>query len=182
MPRTLRLSAAVLLMFVFLPLNAANLVRDSKLVASAPIQGVTFDMSPQQAFEHLYGLGFKAGSIASFDEWQQDGIEFVRGSYDGPAGESRITMSRKDGRITHLSETWNRPRDKFNAVQEIDKAKAHFGIAAEEGTCKAVSDYSGNCRVQDAEDPHDVDLVYGLQILPGMMNRYVESKKAYAAD
>lgn len=46
---------------------------------------------------------------------------------------------------------------------------------------KAVSEYSGNCRVQDTEDPQDVDLVFGLQILPGMMNRYIESKKAYAA-
>jgi hypothetical protein len=31
-------------------------------------------------------------------------------------------MSRKDGRISYLTDIRNRSRDKFNAVQEIDAA------------------------------------------------------------
>ena len=160
--------------------NAADVVRTTEIIASCPIQGVTFSMSPRQAFEHLYSLGYRAGNIGSFDEWDTDGIEFVRGSYAGPEGESRVTFSRKDGRITGIAESWNRPRDHFSAPEVIERLRQHFGIAGEEPTCRAVAEKSGNCRVVDAGDPHDVKLAFGLQVLPGMLIRYVEDKKAYA--
>ena len=160
--------------------NAADVVRATEVIASCPIQGATLDMTPRQAFEHLRSLGYRAGDVGSFEEWDTDGIEFVRGSYAGPDGESRITFARKDGRITKIAETWNRPRDRFSAPTMIGQVKRHFGIADEEPTCRASAEYSGNCRVVDAGDPHDVVLAFGVQVLPGMLIRYVEDKKAYA--
>jgi len=175
-----RFLAALAVFLTALPLNAALLVREVQLVATMPIQGITFETSPRDAFERLRSLGFKAGNIETFDDWDTDGIEFVRGTYADPKGESRIIMSRKDGRITTISETWNRPRDHFNAFELVDEARRHFGIPEDEKECRAVSTTAGRCRVQDRDDPQDVDYVYGLQILPGMLIRYLESKKAYA--
>lgn len=172
---------AVLAMFgIVHPLEAAVLVRDAELVATMPIHGVTFKTTPKEAFERLRSLGFEAGNIRTFDDWNTDGIEFVRGTYAGPEGISRITMLRKDGRITGISETWNRAHDHFDAFALVAEAKRHFGVPDGDKECLAASATSGRCRVQDKSDSKDVDFVYGLQVLPGMLIRYLESKKSLA--
>lgn len=178
MTRIIRATAAALV-FAALQTHAAELVRDRQLIETVPFQGVALEMAPKQAFEHLRSLGYQAGNIDTFEDWDTDGIEFVRGTYGGDDGESRITLSRKNGRLTHMTEMWNRPRNKFRAPLLISDARGHFGIAADDPKCVANGEFAGNCRVQDAENPNDVDLVYGLQILPGMLNRYIESKKSY---
>lgn len=168
-----------LICLLFASTASATVVRPAAEIASFPIQGIRFDMSPREAFDQLYAAGYRAGSINSFEEWETDGIEFVRGTYAGPDGESRVTFSRKDGRISGIRETWSRPRDHFNAQTMIGEMKQRFGIGEEEPTCRAAAQTSGNCRVVDAEEPNDVDLALGVQVLPGMLNRYIESKKAY---
>ena len=180
MIRLARLLAALAMAGIVLPLDAAVLVRDVQLVATMPIHGITFETTPRDAFERLRALGFEAGDIQTFDDWKTDGLELVRGTYGGPEGESRILLLRKDGRVTGISESWNRPRDHFNAFELVEDARRHFSIPEDERECRATSATSGRCRVQDRDDPGEVDFVYGLQVLPGMLIRYLESKKSLA--
>lgn len=171
--------AGIAFVFVAVHGHAAQLVRSPELVGTYPVQGVELGMSPRQAFDHLVSLGYRAGDIASYDAWRSDGIEFVRGAPREAEGESRVAFSRANGRLTGITETWSRPGNRFSAPRLIDEARRHFGIPEEDPGCRALGEFTGNCRVQDAEDPEQVDLVFGLEILPGMLIRYIERRSAY---
>ena len=174
----MRIVAVVMGLSAATELAAAELVRDRQLIETVSVQEVSLATPPREAFDHLFAMGFRAGDIQNFDGWQGDGIELVRSG--GAEGVSRLIMGRRDGRLTSISESWNRPGDPFDAQALIAGARSHFGIGADDPGCRAASERSGNCRVQDAEAPEDVDLVFGLQVLPGMLIRYVESRAALA--
>lgn len=160
--------------------RGAELARNGELIRSMAIQNVSLATTPRQAFDTLRQQGFEAGDIDAFEDWTGSGIELVRSA--GADGISRMVLGRRDGALVSISESWNRPAQPFDAGEYIDAARRHFGIGADEAACRAMAANSGACRVQDAEDPADVDLVWGLQILPGMLIRYVESHAAYAPE
>ena len=157
-------------------MGATELVRDKQIIESMTINGISLNNSPKEAFDHFYALGYRIGPIKDYEEWDTDGIEMVLGTYGSPEGQSSIVMTKKDGRLTHLKETFTRPQNKFSASELIAEARKHFGIGPDEPKCKANSEFMGNCRVQDHADPQQVTLVFGMQILPGILNRYIESK------
>lgn len=157
--------------------RAALIVRDAALIETMEIQGVSLAMTPQDAFNHLWAEGYRASGIASFDDWQSGGVNLVRGDFSAPEGRSEITLQRLQtgARLVHISETFNRPREKFDTAAEIGAAQDHFGIADDDKECRVADSGSGSCRVADnAEDDH---LVYGITALPTMIMRYASRSK-----
>jgi len=161
--------------------SAQELVRDGGLIETVPIQGVTLAMTPEEAFEHLYSQGFRAGDIQEFSDWQQNGIEFVRGTYGSPDGHTSLVLSRNGERIIQISETYSQPGRPLDAESEIGNARRHFGVASDAPSCEAANPHNGICSVQDAEEAEDVDLVYGLQVMSIMRLHHAMRNKELGA-
>ncbi|MCU7916015.1 MAG: hypothetical protein KZQ65_08975 [Candidatus Thiodiazotropha sp. (ex Gloverina cf. vestifex)] len=77
-------------MLIFLcmamPLHAAEIVRDRGLIMATSIEGVSLNMMPKQAFDHLVSNGFKAGNIVRFSDWTTPGIVFRKEGALKPSG------------------------------------------------------------------------------------------------
>lgn len=159
---------ALALVFAASSVPAEELVRATGLIALVPIQGVSLNMTPEAAFEHLFANGFRAGTIKRFEDWESDGIEFVRGVYGSSEGYSSLTIQRAGERIVHIAETFNAPGSPIDAEGAIGDLQKHFGITADEPKCKTTSPHAGLCQVQDAMDNPEVNLVYTMQILTTM--------------
>ncbi|MGI9327128.1 MAG: hypothetical protein ACR2PZ_18055 [Pseudomonadales bacterium] len=179
--KTRRLLAAVILVFMAANATAAELVRDAALIETVPLQGVTLAMTPKAAFEHLSAQGFRAGNIQAFEDWEGGGIEFVRGVYGSPDGHTSLVIGRHAGRIIQLSETHSQPGRPLDADSEIGAARQHLRITADTVKCAVANPHYGNCRVQDAKETEDVDLVYGLQIMSIMRLAFATRNKELAA-
>ncbi len=179
--KTGRLLGAAILVSLAANATAEEMVRDAALIETVPIQGVTLAMTPKAAFDHLLGQGFRAGNIQAFDDWEGDGIEFVRGVYGSPDGHTSLVLGRHAGRIIQISETYSQPGRPLDAESEIGDARRHLGITADTVKCKVANPHYGNCRVQDAKETEDVDLVYGLQIMSIMRLAYATRNKELAA-
>jgi len=175
-----RVVATGLLIFIMADVSAEELVRDAGLIETMPIQGITLAMTPEEAFDYLFAQGFRAGDFEKFEDWQENGIEFVRGVYGSPDGHTSLALSRNGERIIQISETYSQPGRALDAQSEIGKARRHFGITDDTSNCKAANAYNGNCRVQDVTDAQDVDLVYGLQVMSIMRTSYATRKKELA--
>lgn len=160
-------------------LHAAELVRDAALIETIPIQGVTLAISPEEAVERLLAAGYAAGPVTSYQDWKEGELQFERGGPGAPEGESWVTLARHKGQLTQITEMTNQPGQRFDATAEIGAVRDHFGIAQDDPKCQANAYGSGNCRVQDAAEAPDVDLVFGVQVLAITMNRYAIRKKAY---
>ena len=76
------------------PLAAKKLVRSTTQIEQLPVQGITLAMTPKEAFETLHSAGFKAGDLSNYEDWDSDGVEFVRGKYGSPSGHSSVSFSR----------------------------------------------------------------------------------------
>lgn len=173
----MRLLNALLILFVFgtATARAAEIVRDPALIETMPIQGVTLGTPPEDAFNHLYALGYRAGDIATYAEWSGSGLELVRGDYSSPDGESRIGLSRANGHLVNISETYNRPRNRFDTHAEIQAIQDHFGIGRDDPNCHVNDHDTGACRVADAAE--SANLVFGINAFPTMILRYASRNK-----
>ena len=149
---------------------AADLVRDAGQIATISIQGVSLDDTPREAFEHLTLLGYGAGGIETFADWDEGGIEMVRGTYSDAEGESRVTLMRAGRRLVNIMESFNRPRAPFDSEAEMNAVRSHFGITEDDANCQLNAARSGVCRVADAEE--EENLVYGISVFPTMIQRY----------
>ena len=169
--------------FALMVVNVAaeELVRDSGLIETTPIQGVTLAITPKAAFEFLLAEGFRAGDIQEYNDWQDGGIEFVRGTYGSPDGHTNLVLSRHGERIIQISETYSQPGQPLDAENEIGNARRHFRVSGDTPKCKAANPHNGNCRIPDAENAQDVNLVYGLQVVSIMRSQYATRKKEIAA-
>ena len=175
------LGAGSLALMMF-DVGAQDLVGDRSLIETIPIQGVTLAMTPKEAFEHLFAEGFRAGNIQDFDDWQESGIEFVRGTYGSPDGHTSLVLSRNGERIIQISETYSQPGRPLDAEQEIGDAIRHFGIESDAPRCRAANPHNGVCSVQDAAEQEDVDLVYSLQVMSIMrMHQVIRNKELSGA-
>ena len=179
--RMKRLLASGALFFVIADLSADELVRDASLIETIPIQGITLAMTPKEAFDYLFEQGFSAGDFEKFEDWQETGIEFVRGVYGSPDGHTSLALSRDGERIVQISETYSQPGRPLDAVSEIGSVRRYFGITDDTPKCKAANPHYGNCRVQDVTEAQDVDLVYGLQVMSIMRTSYATRKKELAS-
>ena len=150
------------------PLLAEPLVRSSSQLEQVPVQGITLSMTPKKAFETLRSAGFMAGNLHSYEDWESDGIEFVRGQYGSSSGHSSVTFSRRGVRIYYISETFNSPGNPIDAETAIGKLREQLDIPAESEKCKTVNAHSGLCEVEDAKDPNDITILFKLQILSTM--------------
>lgn len=160
--------AALVSLLVSVSAKAAEIVRDAALIESMPVQGATLSMSDEDVFNHFTAMGYSAHGVATFADWTTSGINMVRGDFSAPEGRSEISISRtRAGRLVNLSETFNRPKQKFDAAAEVQAMRDHFGIAADNPKCKANEHGSGSCRVGDAEE--NANNAYGLSIMSGAM-------------
>lgn len=164
----LSVSMLVANLLLAVPSAASEPVAGTRLLETIAIQGVTLSMSPRQAFDHLKSAGFQAGNINSFAEWEDDGIEFVRGTYGSPDGFWSVTVSRSGEQIIRISETFNAPGMQLDAEAEIGAVKRHFGFTDETRQCAAPRPNSGTCSARDAENGTDAKTTYFIQVLPGM--------------
>ena len=146
------------------PAEAASIVRSAAALEQVPIQGITLAMTPREAFQTLRAAGFQAGSLNRFDDWESDGIEFVRGEYGSPAGHSSVSFTRRGDRIISISETYNAPGSPIDAVAAIQALRDQLTIPADEPLCRTAGDHVGVCEVRDAELGSEANILYTLQI------------------
>lgn len=167
---------AVVSFFAAVSAQAAQIIRATALIESMPIQGVTLSMTDEEAFNQLTAIGYTANGVPSFADWTTSAISMVRGAATTPEGLSEISLSRTtEGRIVNISETFNRPRNRFDADAEVQAMRDHFGIPADDPDCKANEHGSGSCRVADAAE--DDNAVYGLTVMTTMIMRYASRNK-----
>ena len=174
---------AVFTMFLGTQAEAGEIVRDPALISSMPIRGVTLDMTPREAFEHLIAMGYNAGNVTSYDEWDTGGLNLVLGDFGAPEGRSEISLSRTavGERLVNISETLNVPPGQIDSHAEINAIRAHFGIAADDPNCHVNEHDTGACRVGDAAE--NANHAYGINAFPTMILRYAtrnhEMKDSY---
>ncbi len=123
---------------------AAEVVRDESLIRAAQVQGISMQMTPQQAFEHLQSLGYQAGNISRFADWRSAGIEFYKPGV-APPDESRVTFTRRPGMILWINEITNRVRgERIDVAAEIAAVRRHFRITGgETGASAGAGNNSG---------------------------------------
>lgn len=165
------LALAVVTLAIGAPAAAAPIVRDADLIATMPIHEVTLATPVEEAFNHLYEIGFRTDGVETYADWTTSGIEMVRGAASAPEGFSTLVLQRANGHIVNIAETWNRPQQRFDLNAEIGALQNHFGLAADEHDCHVnATGTGGGCRIGDAHP--DADLVYGLSAFPTMLMRY----------
>lgn len=152
---------------VGLPSQAAEIIRDRGLIMSMPIEGVTLNMTPQQAFEYLKSKGFTAGKIVPFEDWTEPGIIFRKQGAMKPSGFPEwfmeISLNRKGGRLVNVSESSQKlDSTNYHIAEEIEQVRHHFGIAGDERKCRS-SKQGGVCSVVDGSKG---EVVYGIQLRP----------------
>lgn len=152
------------------PAAAEEIVREPDLIAAMPIQGVTLATPPEEAFNHFMSLGYDAGDIETYADWEGTGLNLVRGATSDPDGESWITLQRANGHLVNIAETFSRPRDPFDTRSEIGAAQNHFGVAADDPKCRVNDAGTGTCRVADAQE--NANFVYGMTAFPVQLQRY----------
>ncbi len=178
----MKLATRILLVTTFILLaaasaRAAEIVRDPGLIETMPVQGVTLAMTPKEAFDHLIAKGYRAGDITTFEQWDTGGLNLVLGDFSAPEGRSEISLSRArtGDRLVNISETFNRPQERFDTNGEIGAMRDHFGIAADDPKCRLNDAGGGTCRVADAAE--NANHAYGLTALPTMILRYATRNK-----
>ncbi len=151
-----------------MPLAAETLVRSTSQLEQIPVQGITLGMTSKKAFNTLLSSGFKAGNLRSYEDWESDGIEFVRGEYGSPNGHSSVSFSRRGERIITITETFNSPGKPIDAITAIDSVREQLGIPEDSKKCKTMAAHSGLCEVRDADDSDQTTVLFKLQILSTM--------------
>lgn len=172
MRKLIALTALAGLVLAAAPAHAERIIRDPAQISSMPIQGVTLSMTPEQAFNHLTSLGYRSQGIPTYADWTTGGISMVLGDFSAPEGRSEVTLSRtrSNDRLVNISETFNRPRQRFDTAAEMSAMQAHFSIGADEPDCRMGAGGGGTCRVAESEE--NTNHVYGLTALPTMLMRY----------
>ncbi|MCU7812528.1 MAG: hypothetical protein KZQ77_15070 [Candidatus Thiodiazotropha sp. (ex Notomyrtea botanica)] len=148
-----------------MPLYAAEIIRDRGLIMATSVEGVSLNMTPKQAFDHLASNGFKAGNIVRFDDWTTPGIVFRKEGALKPSGYPKwyieINLGRTEGRLTSITEYSQKlDRTNYNIGAEIDQLRSYFSISEDEPNCK-YSEHGGACSVIDSENR---SLVFGMQV------------------
>lgn len=153
-PRNL-LALAILLAIlgIGLPSQAAEIIRDRGLIMSMPIQGVTLNLTPKQAFEHLTLNGFTVVNIARFEDWTRSGITFRKEGKMKPNGFPKwfieISLGREGGRLINVSESSQKlDGTNYHITAEMEQVRRHFGIAEDERKCGS-SKGEDSCSVVD---------------------------------
>jgi len=161
---TRRAGILALLAVLAVPAVADPLVRSSAQLEQVPIQGITLAMTPRQAFDTLIAAGFRAGDLATYEDWESDGIEFVRGEYGSPSGHSSVQFSRRGERIISISETFNAPGSPIDAIAAIGDVRSQLNIPADNPMCRTAGEHVGVCEVRDAELGSEANVAFTLQI------------------
>lgn len=173
MVRIPRLLAAVLAASsITLAAEAAPIIRDAATFETFPIEGVSLDMAPEDAFNHLIASGYAAGPVATYADWGAGSLNFERGSYGGPDGISSVTLGRAHGRLAMITQSLNKPG--IDVGREMNTAQSHFSITGDEPDCRINSvGTSGSCATRDAIEPVDVTMRYTMTVMPTMIMRSI---------
>ncbi len=152
--------------------QAEPIIRDAGLFETVPIEGVSLDTPPQEAFDLLFANGYQAGPITTYEDWGKGSLNLVRGNYGAPEGYSSITLGRADGQLALISQSLNKPG--IDVGMEIGAVQSHFGVAADETDCKVnAAGTGGSCQVRDAEDPEAVTMKFTMTAQSMMILRSV---------
>lgn len=156
--------------------QAAPLIRDAATFETFAIEGVSLDMTPEEAFDRLVADGYAAGPVVSYDDWGPGALNFERGSYSGPQGISSITLGRAHGRLALISQSLNQPG--IDVAAEMSQAQSHFGVGADQPDCRInAAGTSGACSVRDQEAPNDATMKYTMTVMPTMILRSISRPK-----
>nr|WP_156780913.1 hypothetical protein [Hyphomonas sp. Mor2] len=156
--------------------SAAPIIRDAALFETFAVEGVSLDMAPEDAFNHLKAAGYSTGSISVYSDWGAGALNFERGSYGGPNGLSSITLGRAHGRLALISQSLNKPG--IDVQAEINTAQSHFAVTGDEPDCRMNSaGTSGSCAARDADVPDDVTMKYTMTVLSTMIMRSISRPK-----
>ncbi|MEJ2156973.1 MAG: hypothetical protein P8X96_16680 [Desulfobacteraceae bacterium] len=162
------LTAILLFTALTTPATAEVLVRSTAKIEQLSVQGITLAMTPKEAFETLLSTGFKAGDLHTYEDWDSDGVEFVRGQYGSPSGYSSVSFSRQGDRIVAISETFNSPGKPIDAKAAIEAVREQLSIPEDSNKCKTTASHSGLCEVRDSDNPGKTTISFKLQILSVM--------------
>lgn len=166
---TIRILTAILLLAILAtPLAAEVLVRSTTQLEQLPVQGIRLSMNPEKAFETLLSAGFNAGGLPTYEDWESDGVEFVRGQYGSPNGHSSVSFSRRGERIIAISETFYSPGKPIDAQAAIETVREQLSIQTDSKKCRVTAARTGLCEVQDSDDPGQTTISFKLQILSVM--------------
>lgn len=173
MVRIPRLLAAVLAASsIALAAEAAPIIRDAATFETFPIEGVSLDMAPEDAFNHLIASGYAAGPIATYTDWGAGSLNFERGSYGGPDGISSVTLGRAHGRLAMITQSLNKPG--IDVAGEMNTARTHFSVTGDEPDCRVnQTGTSGSCAARDAMEPVNVTMRYTMTVMPTMIMRSI---------
>lgn len=163
----LGLAALLAVLSVGLPSQAAEIIRDRGLIMSMPIEGVTLNMTPKQAFEQLTSSGFTVVNISRFEEWTRSGITLRKEGKIKPNGFPKwfieISLDREGGRLSNVSESSQKlDSTNYHIAEEIEQVRHHFGIVGDERECSS-SPQGGVCSVVDGKK---AKVIYGIQLRP----------------
>ena len=173
-----RLLTLILFFSVANVFAAAAVVETSK-IESVKVHGVNLGMSADQAFSVLTDAGFKAGPIKQFTEWTGEGLELVRGDGQGPEGEARLLIVRRDGVIIRISGTFIRTRgERFNPESEISQLQEALGLASDDTRCRVAPSGSGICEAKDHDDPNQAQTSLTISVTPIMKQSVVLRREA----
>lgn len=173
MVRSPRLLAAMLTASsIALCAEAAPIIRDAATFETFPIEGVSLDMAPDDAFNHLIASGYAAGNIMTYTDWGAGSLNFERGSYGGPDGISSVTLGRAHGRLAMITQSLNKPG--IDVSGEMTTAQSHFSVTGDEPDCRInPTGTSGSCATRDANDPVDVTMKFTMTVMPTMIMRSI---------
>lgn len=152
--------------------HAAPLIRDAATFETFAIEGVSLDMTPEDAFNLLVENGYAAGPVTTYEDWGPGSLNLERGSYGGPQGISSITLGRAHGRLALISQSLNQPG--IDVIGEMNNAQAHFSVGADEPDCRMNrAGTSGACAVRDQDDPNDATMRYTMTVMSTMILRSI---------
>lgn len=156
--------------------SAAPIIRDASTFEDFQIEGVSLNMSPEDAFNLLKTNGYATGNVAVYTDWGAGALNFERGSYGGADGLSSVTLGRAHGRLALISQSLNKPG--IDVTGEMGNAQSHFSVTGDEPDCRINrAGTSGSCATRDAMSPDDVTMKYTMTAMSTMIMRSISRPK-----
>ena len=153
MTQVSRIAVALIAIAAILPLRVVADVADRHLFNKVEVAEITLETSARDAFESLIDRGYSIGNLKKYEDWQQSGLNAVKGDRNAPEGHSEIVLTRNGEQLVEIREHLIRLRNPFNVVGEIEAKRNHFGLPADAKDCKtSTNGKAGNCGVQDTDE------------------------------
>ena len=147
-----RITLIFLALLATIPLRAIADIADRHLFDQVEVAGMTLQTPAREAFERLIARGYDIGSLQTYEDWQQSGLNAVKGDRNAPEGHSEIVLTRNGEQLIEIREHLIRLRNPFDVAAGIEAMRNHFGLPADAKDCKtSPNGKAGNCGVEDAD-------------------------------